>query len=135
MSYFNRATVAGLLTGIALVTSGRLGATTLKMVNATDNIYGAGLTSAPGGGTVPTAIVKLPDGAVCVGIGSVTGSTTCASKLGCITLNNATGDNLNDPDGKGAAARNGCISVSAMPAATTARPAATGTTRAATRSW
>lgn len=69
-------------------------------VHAKDNIYGAGARPAPGGGRVPPSIV-VPSGSVCFTVTKVQGSSTCASKEKCITLNG--GGNLNDPDGVGAA--------------------------------
>src|ERR1035438_3753703 len=68
------------------------------IVNATDNIYGAGLASAPGGGTVPGSISVL--GTSIIKVSSIIGSITagCASAEGCITLN---GGSFNDPDGVG----------------------------------
>ena len=68
------------------------------VVNATDNIYGAGQASAPGGGTVPGSLSVL--GTSSINVSSITGSITagCASAVGCITLN---GGNFNDPDGVG----------------------------------
>jgi hypothetical protein len=71
-----------------------------ETINAMDNIYGAGQASAPGGGNVPTAIVRIPKGGQCVIVKRVVGSLSCASKNGCITLNS--NGNLNDPDGVGA---------------------------------
>lgn len=71
-------------------------------VNAADNIYGAGQSSAPGGGNLP-GFVTLSAGTINVTFSSVTGSITagCASSEGCITING--GGNHNDPDGAGAA--------------------------------
>ena len=69
-------------------------------VNAQDNIYGVGQSSAPGGGNVPTAVMGVAAGN-CITFPKVTGSLTCSSRRGCITLNG--GGNLNDPDGTGAA--------------------------------
>jgi hypothetical protein len=68
-------------------------------VNAADNIFGAGQTSAPGGGNVPTGIITLQPGDQCVRIKKVQGSLPCTSAEGCITLDGRT--NLNDPDGRG----------------------------------
>jgi hypothetical protein len=71
-------------------------------VNSTDDIYNAGTSTPPN----PIAIGS---GATAVTFTSVTGSLTtsggngCASPLGCIVLNNGTGNNPNDPDGVGAA--------------------------------
>ncbi len=67
-------------------------------VNAADNIYGAGQSSAPGGGNLP-GFIALSAGTTNVTFSSVTGSVTsgCASSAGCITLNG--GGNYNDPDG------------------------------------
>ena len=69
-------------------------------VNAEDNIYGVGQSSAPGGGNVPTAEMSVGAGN-CITVTKVTGSLKCSSRRGCITLNS--GGNLNDPDGTGAA--------------------------------
>jgi hypothetical protein len=71
-------------------------------VLATDNIYGAGSTSAPGGGTVPAGVIDLPAGAECVTVNKVTGSFVapdCESTEGCITVNKNEPTNYNDPDG------------------------------------
>jgi hypothetical protein len=95
-SFFTAASLASLL----LAPSAFAGKFT---VNAQDNIYGAGQTSAPGGGNVPTAILKLSRKSACVTVTKVTGSLTCTEKSGCIVLNLTSGDNLNDPDGTGAA--------------------------------
>lgn len=71
-------------------------------MNSTDDIYNAGTS-------VPPNPIALGSGATSVTFTSVTGSltssggNTCASTLGCIVLNNGTGNNLNDPDGVGAA--------------------------------
>jgi hypothetical protein len=72
-------------------------------VDAADNIYGAGQTTAPGGGNVPTAVQKLGLTAVCVTIAKVAGSLPCDAKKGCIEINSGSGDSLNDADGVGAA--------------------------------
>jgi hypothetical protein len=80
---------------------GAIAATKPLIVQAQDNIYGAGLTSAPGGGNVPTASIPV-SGPQCVRITSVKGSIACAEKAGCITFND-TQTVPNDPDGIGAA--------------------------------
>ncbi len=72
-------------------------------VEAQDNIYGAGLVSAPGGGNVPAAQVKITGGGTCVTVSKVAGSMTCGSSHGCIILNHGSGDTPNDPDGSLAA--------------------------------
>lgn len=71
----------------------------LITVNATDNIYGAGQGSAPGGGTLPGFISVL--GSSIFKLSAVAGSITagCASAEGCITING--GGSFNDPDGVG----------------------------------
>jgi len=68
-------------------------------VNATDNIYAAGSTTAPGGGTVPGGFVTIPTGALCLTVSPVHGSITpphCMSAEKCITMGN---HKYNDPDG------------------------------------
>lgn len=75
-------------------------------VNSADNIYGAGQSSAPGGGNLPGDIVLSPT-TTSVDFGGVTGSLTsptysCASPSGCVTLNGY--GNFNDADGVGAGA-------------------------------
>ena len=71
------------------------------VVIATDDIY-----MVNGTGTAPVAVAL--SGATSVSFASVKGSLTssggnaCASALGCIVLNDGTGNNLNDPDGIGA---------------------------------
>ena len=70
-------------------------------VSATDDIY-----MVSGTGTAPVAVTL--SGATSVSFASVTGTLTssggnaCGSALGCIVLNNGTGNNPNDPDGIGA---------------------------------
>src|ERR1700721_380909 len=89
-------------TTLALLTFGSLaipGYAGVIVVNAADNIYGAGQGSAPGGGNLPGFIALAP-GTTSISFSSVTGSFPCGSTEGCITLNN--GGNLNDPDGVGA---------------------------------
>jgi len=69
-------------------------------VEAADNIYGAGATTAPGGGNVPAGVITLPAGSQCVVIKKVAGSFVapdCTSPEGCITVND--GRNYNDADG------------------------------------
>jgi hypothetical protein len=84
--------------GLLLVLSLAVCAHASSVVNATDNIYGAGLASAPGGGTVPGSLSVL--GTSSIRVSSIVGSITasCASAEGCITLN---GGSFNDPDGVG----------------------------------
>ncbi len=74
------------------------GAATIT-VNAADNIYAAGQSSAPGGGNLP-GFIALGSGATSVTFSSVTGSIACGGE-GCITVNGF--GNYNDPDGAGAA--------------------------------
>ncbi len=71
------------------------GASTIT-VNAADNIYGAGQSSAPGGGNVP-GFIALSSTNTSLTFSSVAGSLSCASSEGCITVNGY--GNLNDPDG------------------------------------
>lgn len=73
-------------------------ATEVASANATDNIYGAGQSAAPGGGTVPGAIIKVPRTAACFVVRAITGSLACHAKEGCITLNSSM-HFRNDPDG------------------------------------
>jgi hypothetical protein len=70
-------------------------------VNAQDNIYGAGRKKAPGGGNVPTAILRLSGSPACVEVKKVTGSLACFKRSGCITRNDTDSIYLNDPDGAG----------------------------------
>lgn len=70
-------------------------------VNAADNIYGAGQSSAPGGGNVPTAVQKVGPTTLCVTVTRISGSISCSAKKGCIILNHGTGDTPNDADGVG----------------------------------
>lgn len=74
------------------------GASTIA-ANAMDDIYAAGQVTDPYGGMIPVSISLLP-GTTSIVFGSVTGSMTCSSAEGCITINNST---LNDPDGQMAA--------------------------------
>ena len=90
------------------------GNTSSATVQSTGSIYNTG------SGSTPPTIITLPSGATSVVFNSVTGSITtgCASTEGCITLNNGTGNNANDPDGVGAApatsSNTGTSSISGM---------------------
>jgi hypothetical protein len=90
------------------------GQTQSTTVQSTGSIYATG-----SGSTAPT-MITLPSGATSVVFNSVTGSITtgCASTEGCITLNNGTGNNNNDPDGVGAvpaiSSNTGTTSISGM---------------------
>jgi len=70
-------------------------------VNAQDNIYGAGQKTAPGGGNVPTAILKLSGNPACVEVTKVRGSLACIKNAGCITMNDTDGQYYNNADGAG----------------------------------
>jgi hypothetical protein len=116
-----------LLLGVAMVaaTGSAFAQTTAYRVKvlATDNIYGAGASSAPGGGTVPAGVVTLPAGALCVTVNKVTGSfkaPDCESTEGCITVNLNEPTNYNDPDGNYAqvkvSSNNGAGSISGIKA-------------------
>lgn len=94
--HFKTLTTLALLTFGSLVMPAYAG---VIVVNAADNIYGAGQGSAPGGGNVP-GFIALPSGTTSISFSSITGSVTCGSAEGCITLNG--GGNYNDPDGIGA---------------------------------
>jgi hypothetical protein len=83
---------------------------TAVTVSAMDNIYGAGQTSAPGGGDLPPS-VSLKHNEQCITFTKVRGSlrklhkaTLCPTVDRCITLdlNEHEGTHLNDPDGVGA---------------------------------
>jgi hypothetical protein len=107
-------------TTLALLTFGSLGIpghAGVIVVNAADNIYGAGQGSAPGGGNLPGFIVLTP-GTISISFSSITGSTPCGSAEGCITLNG--GGNYNDPDGAGAgtgsSSNSGSVSISGISA-------------------
>ncbi|MGH7074743.1 MAG: PEP-CTERM sorting domain-containing protein [Stellaceae bacterium] len=95
----------GLVAAVAIALSAGAWATPVPVVtvDATDVIYAAGSQGsiATGdGGTVPSYIA-LSGSADFVTFTGVTGSITCSSLEGCITLNG--GGNYNDPDGTGAA--------------------------------
>src|SRR2546423_621499 len=87
-------------------------------VNASGNNYGVGQTSAPGGGTLPTAAQKLGLTAKCVTITKIVGSLPCSARKGCIIVNHGSGDTPNDADGVGAAttssSNTGTTSISGM---------------------
>jgi hypothetical protein len=87
----------------ALTSTACLAHATTFTVNATDNIYGAGQSTAPGGGTVPNAVLRLSALGKCISITKIIGSLACASKQGCIELNNGSGNTPNDAYGTYAA--------------------------------
>jgi hypothetical protein len=95
---FHKAIILPALIAAGLGTSSLAWASSIT-VNSADNIYGAGQSSAPGGGNVP-GFITLSLTATSITFNSVTGSTACGSAEGCITLNGGT---LNDPDGQMAA--------------------------------
>ena len=95
---FHKAIILPALVVAGLGTSSLAWASSIT-VNAADNIYGAGQSSAPGGGNVP-GFIALSLSATSVTFSSITGSFSCGSVEGCITLNGGT---LNDPDGQMAA--------------------------------
>jgi hypothetical protein len=70
-----------------------LGHAAVLTVQATDNIYGAGQSSPPGGGTLPGSIAVTP------------GQSLTITSTGSISYNG--GGNYNDPDGIGSASGEG----------------------------
>ena len=71
-------------------------AASIHTVTSMDNIYGAGLKTAPGDGNPPLPI-KIAPGTLCVLVQNITGSLPCRGADNCITLNS--GRDLNDADG------------------------------------
>ena len=88
--------------GVVLISMSDIGTANAAVVtvNAADDIYGVGQSSDPGGGNLPTAEINLDPANDYIEFG-VTGSLTCGSPEGCITINGH--GNFNDPDGVGAA--------------------------------
>lgn len=102
----------------ALMMGGSIAAHATVTVDATASIYDAGQTTTGYGanGSLPPAIT-LSAGVTAIQFTSVTGSLSCGSPEGCITLNG--GGNLNDPDGAGAASAStntGTASISGLSA-------------------
>ena len=103
------------LTAVSLLLSTALtavayGKSVMVSVSAQANIYGAGQTTAPGGGELPPSIA-LTGGEHCLtftrvkgSLKHVKGSTRCSTVEGCITLDLKEPEHthLNDPDGGGA---------------------------------
>ena len=88
---------SSLLAGAALVALSATAAhATSLTVNAAAAIYDAGNTSPVYGATLPPSI-SLSAGTTSVTFGSITGSLTCASSEGCVTINGY--GSLNDADG------------------------------------
>jgi hypothetical protein len=95
-----RASVVGGLLVFGAIVAHVSVASASVIVDADASIYDAGNSPLLYGGDAPVEIL-LPAGTTSVSFSSVTGSITCASAEGCITING--GGNYNDPDGVGAA--------------------------------
>jgi hypothetical protein len=106
-----RSLLVALLILISTLSSGiAVAKATAVTVAAGANIYGAGQTSAPGGGDVPPLLSLGPQDQCLTftnvrgSLKKLRGSTPCPSADGCITIDydKGEGTRLNDPDGAGA---------------------------------